>query len=427
MAGVSSLTNIWNTIREIDLRPLREDALRLVKIAIVGMPGSGRARLAEQMRRDLIREDIELQTPVMILNVEESQGIQTADLIILMAEASASSLTQEKALAQKLANSGKRVLIFINQAGEQPEGSSLSTYTEWGRGRLIYGPVDDRDFLAAEFVPAVLDLLPDDLLPLGRNFPLFRLAIANRIINETCFSNATYSLSTGVAEIVPAIGIPLNVADMVVLTKTQAFLVYKLGLSLGLSTDWQDYLSEFGGVLGGGFLWRQIARSLVGLIPAWGIIPKVAVAYAGTYVVGHTVLQWYQTGRHVSRKQMQELYGQAFARGKAIARNLLSRTPRLRLGRRRVKALPAPKNSLIEAGQGGRSGEEILISPHADEAAEAGETLEGLNALGPSAPVKPAAAPSESSGASGAWRTCPVCGQQSASDAQFCQYCGTAF
>ena len=115
----------------------------------------------------------------------------------------------------------------------------------------------------------------------------------------------------------------MNVTDMFVLTKTQAYLVYKLGLAFGFSTQWQDYVAEFGSVLGTGFLWRQIARGLIGLIPVYGIIPKVGVSYAGTYVVGNAILQWYLTGRHISAKQMRELYRHAFDRGRETARELL--------------------------------------------------------------------------------------------------------
>jgi hypothetical protein len=211
--------------------------------------------------------------------------------------------------------------------------------------------------------------------------------IANRLINEACFSNAAYSLSTGLAEIVPVLDIPLNVTDMIVLSKNQAFLAYKLGLALGLSTRWQDYVTEFGSVLGGGFLWRQLARSLVGLIPAWGIIPKVAVAYSGTYVVGHAVLGWYLTGRHISGKQMRELYGVAFARGKRLAQDLVSKVPRPRLGRRKTPAL-LPERTQTGAQAG---------------AAQAVETQ---------VVDVPAA------------QVCPNCGRTSALDASFCQYCG---
>ena len=105
----------------------------------------------------------------------------------------------------------------------------------------------------------------------------------------------------------------------------QAFLVYKLGLALGYSTHWGDYAAEFGSVLGGGFLWRQIARSLVGLVPLYGIVPKVAISYAGTYVVGHVVLRWYLTGRHISKDEMKELFSEALGKGRDIARGLLKR------------------------------------------------------------------------------------------------------
>jgi uncharacterized protein (DUF697 family) len=188
----------------------------------------------------------------------------------------------------------------------------------------------------------VLGILTGQHIPIARQFPLFRPRVARKLISDTCFSNAAYSLSTGVAEIVPVLGVPLNVADMVVLTKAQGFLVYKLGLALGLSTEWRDYIAEFGSVLGGGFLWRQVARSLVGLVPLWGIIPKVAVAYSGTYVVGQVVLQWYLNGKHLTRAEMRALYQQAFARGRELAQNLVDKAPKpkLRLPRIRRKANP---------------------------------------------------------------------------------------
>ncbi len=190
-------------------------------------------------------------------------------------------------------------------------------------------------------------ILPDSHLSLGRNFPLFRTPIANHLINDACFSNAVYSFSTGLAEIVPILDIPLNITDFFVLTKAQAMLVYRLGMLLGLPTDWRYYAAEFSSVVGSGFLWRQAARQLVGLIPVWGIIPKVGVSYAGTYVVGHAVLRWHRTGRHITRKELGALYRQAFSRGKEVARGLRARIPRPRLPRpklprRKPKALPEP-------------------------------------------------------------------------------------
>jgi uncharacterized protein (DUF697 family) len=366
LVDLSGLSNVWKNVKEVDLRPLRQEAQRELNIVLAGREGTGRHSLARQMRRDPLRQGQETDAPLAILGLDEAQAAQGIDLAILLLDPHAGDLEAEKSLFRAWSAQGVETIVFTNARQPQTEPGNLAGDPAYRRA--IYGPVEDAAFLQEKFVPFAVGLLHDHLLALGRSYPLFRLAIANRLINETSFSNAAYSLSTGLAEIVPVFDIPLNVADMVVLSKAQAFLVYRLGLALGLSTEWQNYVAEFGSVLGGGFLWRQLARGLIGLIPAWGIIPKVAVAYAGTYVVGHVVLQWYLTGRHVTRKQMNELYRQAFTRGKEVAGGLLAKMARPPRGRRKTAALP-------ERGM----------------------------------------------------QVCENCGRQSAADASFCQYCGQSF
>jgi uncharacterized protein (DUF697 family) len=300
--------------------------------------------------------------------------------------------------------------------------------------------------LEREFIPTVLELLPQQHIALGRLFPLFRLTIARQLINDTCLSNAAYSFSTGLAEIIPVLDLPLNLTDLIILTKSQAFLVYKLGLLLGFTTRWQDYVTEFGGVIGSGFVWRQIARSLIGLVPGWGIIPKVAIAYSGTYVVGNAILGWYLSGRHLTPKQMRALSAQAFARGKEYARKLGGRIPKPRLGQRKKGRLPAAqkKPELMQ--------EEIVIITKSD-LPQLTSPLESADNL-----VPPTKALSETSVDNPKVtnkvkvnqphqakrihinrhkqketylltniRTCSQCGKTSSPDARFCQYCGFPF
>jgi uncharacterized protein (DUF697 family) len=370
---INSLTNFWTNVREADLRPLREQALRGVRLAIIGEPGSGRSTLADQMRRDPNRPQRTSDAPVLVLDLDNVSQASGADLIILMVDSRKADSSREQELVHAWHNAGKRVLVFINQFDVQQERMAVSPWASRGRQRVVWGSPLDGRFMLEQFAPTMIDSLPDLLLGLGRYFPLFRIPIAHYLINDTCFSNAAYALSTGLAEIVAVLDIPITIADSIILTKSQAFLVYKLGLALGYTTRWQDYIAEFGGVLGGGFVWRQIARSLVGLIPVWGIIPKTAIAYAGTFVVGNVVLQWYLTGKQVSRKQMQQLYAQARERGKSLASNLLRRMPRprlqLHLPKRPARLLPAPRKAQV----------------------------------------------------------CTNCGKTSAKDASFCQYCGTPF
>jgi uncharacterized protein (DUF697 family) len=366
MASVKDVTNVWKNIREVDLRPIREAALQPLNLALVGAPGSGRHTLAAQMRSDPSRPSMQTQTPLVIADLDGPERAAAADLIILVIDATSKDTSREQDLVHAWVDAGKRVLVLLNKIDLLSGGPALDDWTTWQTQDLVYVSAASPQSLLKEFVPVVLRLLPERLIPLARQFPLFRAPVANQLISETCFSNAAYSISSGLAGIVPALIVPMNISDMVVLSKAQAFLVYKLGLSFGFSTEWRDYLAEFGGIIGGGFMWRQLARQLVGLIPVWGIVPKVGVAYAGTYVVGHAVLKWYLTGRHISPQQMREFYLQAFDKGKAVGRNLLKKAPRPRLFRRR----------------------QALLNPPA-----------GV-------------------------KNCPSCARPNAQDAYFCQYCG---
>lgn len=384
MPGLKDLSNVWKNLKEVDLRPIQEEALRPVKLVIVGRPGVGRHTLADHLRRDPDKPEGQTQTLLSIADLNAEDRFTAADLIVLMLDATASDFRLEQKLAKQWSDAGKKVLAFYNKVDLLGDQQVISSSLGWQIERFLYGSAFDDGFLQREFVPVVLELLPECHLALGRQFPLFRTFIARRLIHDACYANAFYSLSTGVAEVVPILNVPLNVADMVVLTKAQAFLVYRLGLVLGFTTRWQDYLAEFGSVVGGGFVWRQMARSLVGLIPAWGIVPKVAVAYAGTYVVGQVVWQWYLTGRHISNQQMRALYVQALQSGKTFARTMASRLPRTRI---------TPPRLL-------RTRLSVPRLPRWRKASQL--------------PAQAA-------------KTCLFCGKQNAPDANVCQYCGQNF
>jgi uncharacterized protein (DUF697 family) len=372
MARLSTIQSYWSIVTEIDLRPLVKEALQDVNIVLVGAVETGRNRLADQMRSDPSRADMETDTPILVLDLEEGLQALHADLIVLLLDGRQTSFSYEKELAHQWAEAGKRVLVFVTLPEKPASPQALLPTLPWKPRFVIYGSVHDLAFLREKFAPAVIRMLPEKILSLGRNLPFFRMPIARYLTNDTSQSNAAYSLATGLAEIVPILNIPLVLTDMIVLTKNQAFLVYKLGLVFGFTTEWKNYVAEFGGVLGFGFLWRQLARTLVGLIPGFGIIPKIGVAYAGTEVVGNAVTQWYLTGRHVSTNQLKGVYDRALLQSRTFVRKLLPKLPR-----RQPKALP----------QG--------------------------------SPSKPKGRRTK--------QTCPQCGRISAPDAHFCQYCGHTF
>lgn len=382
MPSITSWINIWETMKEADLRPLRNQAVAGVRIAIVGDLQAGGDLLAAQMRRDPARPGAESEFPVALFTLDQAAQAARADLVILMMDGRKADSTREQALVKAWNVEGQRVLVFINQAGQErlPPGTgagalapgepssqgdmAAQTTSAASVGRtamaataapspgalipagkrpllkkkgpvsgkrrrgVVWGSVNDTRFLTEHFAPGVIELIPDQIVPLARVFPLFRQPVAHKLINDTCFSNATYAFTTGLAETIAVADVPIVLADTFVLTKNQLFLVYKVGLALGYSTRWQDYVAEFGSVLGSGYLLRTASRTLVGLVPVFGLLPKTAIAYAGTFAVGNAVLQWYLTGRHVTGEQMKQLYQQALERGKQVASFLLRRTPR---------------------------------------------------------------------------------------------------
>ncbi|MBI5035496.1 MAG: zinc-ribbon domain-containing protein [Chloroflexi bacterium] len=346
MAAWSDLGNIWKTFKELDTRPLAEEAERPIVLAFVGADSVGKSTLIAALRHDK-RSREKVISPTIEADLDAALRLGLVDLVVLMLDATRDDFTAEADLYREWKSAGRNVIVFYNKMDAVADTSQInSTLMPWSGARIAFGSALDYDSLAMQFIPRALEALPERHAALARRYPIFRLPVAHKLIAETSSANATYSIGTGIAEIVPALNIPFNVADTIVLTKNQALMVYKLGLVLGLSTDWRDHAAELGGVVGAGFMWRQLARQLIGLIPAWGIIPKVAIAYAGTYAVGEAILRWYQTGHKVSGQGMKEIYADALARGKQVAQSLIARAPRPALPSRPRLALPKPRGKM---------------------------------------------------------------------------------
>jgi uncharacterized protein (DUF697 family) len=79
------------------------------------------------------------------------------------------------------------------------------------------------------------------------------------------------------------------------------------------------------GVIGGGLLLRQAGRQLIGLVPGAGIVPKVAVAYAGTIAIGRAVAAWAVGGERLTKDAVRGFYREAWQRAKTVANDLVTR------------------------------------------------------------------------------------------------------
>lgn len=181
-----------------------------------------------------------------------------------------------------------------------------------------------------QFVKSVLDEREDLALPMARHFPPFRTEYARRTIHLVSRDNALFSVATAVPNIAPLLGLGWAIgefaSDTAVLTANQVRLAFLLAAASDRPVGYNEQRGEIASIVAGAFGWRAIARELIGKIPlGGGLIPKAAVAYAGTYVMGQSFERLYRSGYAYSRQERKTAYVDAYDKGKAIVSAVLER------------------------------------------------------------------------------------------------------
>jgi len=138
-------------------------------------------------------------------------------------------------------------------------------------------------------------------LAMAHRFPVLRGAISEDMIREAAFANAQFALLSSLPALIPVLGFVLGgVADILVLTKNQAMLTFKLAAIYDRNVhDRMGIFKEIMPVIGSAFLWRTAARTAVSLAPApIAALPRTAIAFGGTYLMGQSARYFYERGDH---------------------------------------------------------------------------------------------------------------------------------
>ena len=152
--------------------------------------------------------------------------------------------------------------------------------------RVVACVLSDPATVHKELFPLLIKQLPGREIALGRAYPGLRPAIVHKLVQDVSLTNATYAGGTGLAEMIPGLGIPFAVADVIILTKNQVIRTYKLALMFGYPAEIQKVLAELAGVVGGGFLWPQVTAQLVGFGPIIGPPTQMRVGLGGPHGPG---------------------------------------------------------------------------------------------------------------------------------------------
>jgi len=166
-------------------------------------------------------------------------------------------------------------------------------------------------------------------LALARNFQPFRQPVVDRVIHRIALDNALFALVTALPDVIPSIlELPWSIgefaSDTAFISMNQIRMAFLIAGASDKPVGYSLQKGEIATIVTGAFGWRALARELVGKIPfGGGLIPKGAIAFAGTYVVGLGLDRFHRMGYGLSSAERRDSYQAAFERGKGIVEVVL--------------------------------------------------------------------------------------------------------
>ena len=180
--------------------------------------------------------------------------------------------------------------------------------------------LDDPESTASEIAVEHEELL----LALACQFPGFRHLVISGIVHSVSRENALFAIATALPNIVPSlIELPWAfgefASDTAFLTANQVRMAFLIAAAFGKDPGLANQKGQILSIVAGAFGWRALARELAGKIPlGGGLIPKGAIAFAATYVLGKGLEHFHGVGYGYTRAQRRDAYQVAYERGKAL-------------------------------------------------------------------------------------------------------------
>lgn len=226
----------------------------------------------------------------------------------------------------------------MTAARHSETGQVVRPGADYSRGTAIRVVHEDLPSQAGDFIfrPAnpervICDIMehhPELKLALSKRVAPFRPHVTKDIMLTVAKENALFSVATAIPSILPLVSLPWAVgefaSDTAFLTANQVRMAFMLAAASDRTIGYRQQKAEIASMFAGAFGWRAIARELAGKIPmGGGLIPKAAIAFAGTYVVGASLERLYRVGYGYTAGERSAAYDEAFQHGKQIAAGIV--------------------------------------------------------------------------------------------------------
>ena len=269
-----------------------------------------------------------------MLNPDEVRGRAERRLSVgLVSSTSAAYADMEDFLAPPAVSHDKRmeVMRLVYRAGDPdvPAGLDLVLYEQG-----LPCPANAFTFFRDDPDRTVEDILNEREhlgIALARNFYPFRKPVVDRLIASVARENAIFAVASALPNVLPSLlELPWSVgefaSDTAFITMNQVRMAFLIAAASDKKVGYGEQKAELASIVAGAFGWRALARELAGFIPLGvGLIPKGAIAYAATYVVGKGLEHFHGVGYGYTRAQRRDAYQIAYERGKQVVGSALGR------------------------------------------------------------------------------------------------------
>jgi uncharacterized protein (DUF697 family) len=224
----------------------------------------------------------------------------------------------------------------------------LALRTDCGEmSRLLQHPENDvltgddpRELVLGPLAEWMMARLPAKRVAVAHNFAFTRRAVAKEAVKSTAWQNA----AIGAIAILPG-------TDMPIMTANQAKMLLQIAAAYGEPLGY-DRVKELTAVVGGGFLFRAVARQLLDFVPGFGWAIKGVIGYTGTLAMGEAAIRYFEQGADLTGvlARMSEEAGKVTARAKELATDRGARVEAKRAKRAALAAQRAERSHCGDSG-----------------------------------------------------------------------------
>jgi small GTP-binding protein len=237
------------------------------------------------------------------------QGVQTADVVVLVLDAVAGVRQTDLELLQRLRATDKPVVVALNKIdllGDGQDAVVADARKKLGEPDLVPISAKRGTNVASVLLPRLVDSHPALVVALGRALPGYRRQAARRVVRNSAVINSLIG-----AEPIPGLAIPF-------LLGIQARMVLRIAAIYGEPMG-VEHAKTLVATIAGGLTLRYLAIAGAKFIPGPGWIVAGTLAGAGTWAIGRVAVQYFEHGKELSPEEIRRLNrerGRATKRGK---------------------------------------------------------------------------------------------------------------